>query len=194
MFEKNATIDQIFNQDEMIDTCGVTKGKGVAGVVKRFGIKHLQKKTHRGYRRVGCIGGWHPARIRYTVARTGQLGYHSRTEINKKIYRIGKGGEPNNASTAADLTDKTITPMGGFPHYGTVNNDFIMIKGCCMGPRKRIVMLRKSLLEQTSRRALEKVNLKFIDTSSKMGHGRFQDSNEKAKFYGREAKQQEVPQ
>jgi len=64
----------------------------------------------------------------------------------KKIYRIGKGGEPNNASTAADLTDKTITPMGGFPHYGTVNNDFIMLKGGVMGPRKRIVMLRKSLL------------------------------------------------
>jgi len=50
---------------------GVTRGKGVSGVIKRFGVKHLQKKTHRGYRRVGCIGSWHPARIRYTVARTG---------------------------------------------------------------------------------------------------------------------------
>ena len=131
----------------MLDTCGVTKGKGFAGCVKRFGIKHLQKKTHRGYRRVGCIGGWHPARIRFTVGRTGQLGYHTRTEINKKVYRVGKGSEPNNASTAGDLTDKTITPMGGFPHYGTVTNDFVMIKGCCVGPRKRIVVLRKSLFE-----------------------------------------------
>ena len=32
----------------------------------------------------------------------------------------------------------------------------------------------------------EKINLKFIDTSSKMGHGRFQDSLEKAKFYGKD--------
>lgn len=65
-----------------------------------------------------------------------------------------------------------------------------MIKGCCAGPKKRIVVLRKSLLEQTNRRALEKINLKFIDTSSKMGHGRFQDSLEKAKFYGRDTKKE----
>jgi len=33
--------------------------------------------------------------------------------------------------------------MGGFPHYGEVNNDFIMIKGCCVGPKKRVITLRK---------------------------------------------------
>jgi hypothetical protein len=33
--------------------------------------------------------------------------------------------------------------MGGFPHYGEVNNDFVMIKGCCMGPKKRVITLRK---------------------------------------------------
>lgn len=49
----------------------------------------------------------------------------------------------NNASTEYDLTEKTITPMGGFPHYGEVNNDFVMIKGCCMGPKKRVITLRK---------------------------------------------------
>lgn len=49
----------------------------------------------------------------------------------------------NNASTDYDLTEKTITPMGGFPHYGEVNNDFVMIKGCCMGPKKRVITLRK---------------------------------------------------
>ena len=49
----------------------------------------------------------------------------------------------NNASTEYDLTEKSITPMGGFPHYGEVNNDFIMIKGCCMGPKKRVITLRK---------------------------------------------------
>jgi large subunit ribosomal protein L3e len=75
--------------------------------------------------------------------------------------------------------------MGGFPRYGTVTNDWIMIKGCCVGPKKRIVHLRKTLLTQTSRTALEEINLKFIDTSSKMGHGRFQTSIEKAKFFGR---------
>lgn len=49
----------------------------------------------------------------------------------------------NNASTEYDFTEKTITPMGGFPHYGEVNQDFVMIKGCCAGPKKRVVCLRK---------------------------------------------------
>merc|ERR1711920_1069814 len=77
-----------------------------------------------------------------------------------------------------------ITPMGGFSHYGEVNEDWVMIKGTCMGPRKRLITMRKSLLPQVSRRALEKIDLKFIDTSSKFGHGRFQTSEEKAKFFG----------
>ena len=88
----------------------------------------------------------------------------------------------NNASTEYDLTEKTITPMGGFPHYGEVNQDFLMIKGCCMGPKKRVITLRKSLLVHTKRRATEKINLKFIDTASKFGHGRFQTKEEKQNF------------
>lgn len=83
------------------------------------------------------------------MARTGQYGFFHRTEINKKIYRIGTGakhGTKNNASTQADLTDKNITPLGGFPHYGSVKDDFLMIKGAVVGVKKRIVLLRKSLL------------------------------------------------
>ena len=33
--------------------------------------------------------------------------------------------------------------MGGFPHYGLVKQDFVMIKGCCVGPKKRVLTLRK---------------------------------------------------
>lgn len=46
-------------------------------------------------------------------------------------------------------------------------------------------MLRKSLVVHTKRKDLEEIELKFIDTSSKMGHGRFQTAAEKAAFYGR---------
>lgn len=35
---------------------------------------------------------------------------------------------------------------------------------------------------QTKRRALEKIDLKFIDTTSKFGHGRFQTAEEKKSF------------
>lgn len=60
---------------------------------------------------MACIGAWHPSRVQYSVARAGQKGYHHRTEMNKKIYRIGDGSDPRNASTATDITEKRITPM-----------------------------------------------------------------------------------
>ncbi|KAK2152681.1 hypothetical protein LSH36_321g00017 [Paralvinella palmiformis] len=190
-FEKPVQIGDVFCQDEMIDIIGVTKGKGFKGVTSRWHPKKLPRKTHKGLRKVACIGAWHPARVAFSVARAGQKGYHHRTEMNKKIYRIGQGihmkdGKliKNNASTESDVTEKTITPMGGFPHYGEVNNDFMMIKGCCVGPKKRVLTLRKSLLVHTKRRALEKITLKFIDTSSKFGHGRFQTRKEKQTFMG----------
>ena len=69
--------------------------------------------------------------------------------MNKKIYRIGKGvvnGATNSASTNADLTEKNITPLGGFPQYGVVRDDFLMVKGGVIGPKKKVLMLRKSLV------------------------------------------------
>merc|ERR1712146_364527 len=86
--------------------------------------------------------------------------------------------------TSADLTEKGITPMGGFSHFGEVTQDWVMLKGAVIGCRKRLITMRKSLLPQVSRKATEKIELKFIDTASKFGHGRFQTSEEKAKFYG----------
>ncbi|XP_045213920.2 60S ribosomal protein L3-like [Mercenaria mercenaria] len=189
--EKSVPVKSVFSQDENIDIIGVTKGKGVKGVTSRWHCKKLPRKTHKGLRKVACIGAWHPSRVQFTVARAGQKGYHHRTEINKKIYRIGDGIHTkdgkvvkNNAATEYDPTDKTITPLGGFPHYGEVNNDFLMIKGCCVGPKKRVLTLRKSLLKSHRRRQMEKINLKFIDTSSKFGHGRFQTIEEKKTFMG----------
>ncbi|VAI14986.1 unnamed protein product [Triticum turgidum subsp. durum] len=149
-FEKEVPVEAVFQKDEMVDIIGVTKGKGYEGVVTRWGVTRLPRKTHRGLRKVACIGAWHPARV-----------------------------------SCACRTEKDITPMGGFPHYGVVKGDYLMIKGCCVGPKKRVVTLRQSLLKQTSRLALEEIKLKFIDTSSKFGHGRFQTTDEKQKFYGR---------
>ena len=65
-----------------------------------------------------------------------------------------------------------------------MKNDFVMIKGCCVGPKKRVLTLRKSLFVHTKRSALEKITLKWIDTSSKQGHGRFQTSEEKKAYMG----------
>merc|ERR1712045_1007794 len=175
-FEKEVPVTSVFAKDEMIDVIGVTKGHGFKGVTSRCHTKKLPRKTHKGLRKVACIGAWHPSRIQFTVPRAGQKGCHHRTEINKKVYRMGEGYKmkdgklvKNNASTEYDLSDKSINPMGGFPHYGEVKQDFLMLKGCCIGPKKRILTLRKSLLTHTKKRALENVSLKFIDTTSSSG-------------------------
>lgn len=189
--EKQIPVTQVFSKDEMIDTISVTKGRGFKGVTSRWHTRKLPRKTHKGLRKVACIGAWHPAHVSRAVARAGQKGYHHRTEINKKIYRIGdalqgKDGKAikNTGSTEHDPAEKTINPMGGFPHYGEVRQDFIMIKGCCIGPKKRPITLRKSLILNPKRSHREQIELRFIDTSSKFGHGRFQTHEEKAIFMG----------
>ncbi|THH18025.1 hypothetical protein EW146_g2905 [Bondarzewia mesenterica] len=184
LFEKPVEVSSVFEQDEVIDVIAVTKGHGFEGVTHRWGTKKLPRKTHKGLRKVACIGAWHPSKVMFSVARAGQNGYHHRTELNKKIYRIGLGSDEGNASTESDVTNKQITPMGGFPHYGIVKNDYLMLKGSIPGTKKRVITLRKSLMVHTSRRDLEKVQLKFVDTSSKFGHGAFQTQDEKKAFLG----------
>lgn len=76
--EKAVPIKNVFAQDEMIDIIGVTKGHGVKGVTSRWHTKKLPRKTHKGLRKVACIGAWHPSRVQFTVARAGQKGYHHR--------------------------------------------------------------------------------------------------------------------
>ncbi len=65
-------------------------------------------------------------------------------------FRIGVGyyvkdGKliKNNAVTEYDLAEKSINPMGGFVNYGEVKQDFLMLKGSCLGPKRRMVTLRR---------------------------------------------------
>ncbi|KAM1113119.1 hypothetical protein EV2_047045 [Malus domestica] len=67
-----------------------------------------------------------------------------------------------------NMTEKDITPMGGFPHCGVVKDGYIE---WCVGPKKRIVNLRQSLLNQTSRLALEDIKLRTISKAIILGNG-----------------------
>jgi large subunit ribosomal protein L3e len=183
LLEKTVPVSTVFAEGEYIDIIGVTKGKGFEGVTTRWGTTRLPRKTHKGLRKVACIGSWHPANVGYTVARAGQNGYYHRTEINKQIYRVGKAGDKQSASTEHDFTPKDINPVGGFPHYGIVTQDWLMIKGGIVGPKKRIITLRKSIFPRTKKTEL--LGIKFIDTASKLGHGRFQTLQEKHEFMGK---------
>jgi large subunit ribosomal protein L3e len=192
LFEKKVAVGTVFAKNEIVDTIGVTKGKGFEGVTTRWGTSRLPRKTHKGLRKVACIGSWHPSRVSFSTPRAGQNGYHHRTDLNKKIYMVGAKGDDKSCMTDQDLTEKSITPLGGFPHYGEINEDWLMVKGNVVGPKKRVITIRKSLLVHTSRTALEEIELKFIDTSSKFGHGRFQTKAEKDKFMGPRSSAKEV--
>ncbi|RLI37467.1 50S ribosomal protein L3 [Candidatus Bathyarchaeota archaeon] len=126
---REVPITDVFREGQLVDVVAVTKGKGWAGVVKRWGVKILPRKTRKGRRRVGALGPWHPARVLYTVPRPGQLGYHQRTEFNKRILKIGFNGEE-------------VTPKGGFLRYGVVRNAYVLLKGSIPGPAKRLIRLR----------------------------------------------------
>jgi large subunit ribosomal protein L3 len=122
----------ILMEGELVDILAVTKGKGFQGPVKRYGVRILTRKNNKIKRAVACIGPWHPARVLYTVARPGQLGFHQRTEYHKRIMVIGENEEE-------------INPKGGFVRYGKVNGDYLLVLGSLPGPKNRLVRIRKTI-------------------------------------------------
>jgi len=124
-------IGEIFKAGEYVDVSAVTKGKGWQGPVKRFGVKIQRPKATGRRRHVGTLGEWHPAYVQYTAPQAGQLGYNPRTEINKRIMYVGPASDA-----------KKINNYYGFPSYGNVKNDFILLKGSVPGVVKRLVKMR----------------------------------------------------
>jgi large subunit ribosomal protein L3 len=129
---KEVKASEIFKEGEFVDVIAITKGKGFQGPVKRWGIKKLPRKTRGGVRQVGSIGPWSPARIMWTVPAAGQMGYHQRTEFNKRILKMGSNGEE-------------VMPKGGFLRYGVLRSDYVMVAGSIPGPVKRLVRLRQPM-------------------------------------------------
>ncbi len=129
---KSIRVSDVFKEGQLVDVFAVTKGKGFQGAVKRFGVKLLSHKTkgESGRRRPGTLGPWTPSKLDYRRGLLpGQVGFHTRCEYNKWIVKIGK--DPNE-----------INPPGGWPHYGVVRNDYILLKGSVPGPAKRLIRLR----------------------------------------------------
>ena len=103
---KDITITDFAKDGSIIDVAAITKGKGFQGAIKRWGFKLLSHKNSKHRRMVGTLAPKSPGYVRPTVPQAGQMGYHQRTEINKRVLKIGTNGEE-------------ITPKGGFLHYGT---------------------------------------------------------------------------
>ncbi len=126
---KTVSVTDVFKEGQFVDAVSVTKGKGFQGPVKRWGIKILPRKSRKTKRGVAAIGPWKPPRVLYTVPRAGQMGYHQRTEYNKRILKIGADGSE-------------VTPKGGFLRYGLVRGTYVLLDGSLPGPAKRLIRLR----------------------------------------------------
>lgn len=150
------SVTDVFKTGILVDTAAITIGKGTQGPVKRWGIQ-LQKGKHSrqgSLRQIGTLGPWHPAHVSWRVPQMGQMGYHQRTEFNKRILKIG-----------ADGTE--ITPEGGFLNYGLVQGDYVLIKGSVPGPSKRLIRLRDPI--RAKKADLGEPNILYISRESKQG-------------------------
>jgi large subunit ribosomal protein L3 len=122
-------ISDVIKEGQAVDVIGVTKGKGIQGPVKRWGIRRKFHKARKTVRQVGSIGGWTPHYVMYSVPRAGQMGFHQRTEYNKMVLKVGNNGSE-------------VTPKGGFLRYGVINSDYIILKGSVPGTTNRSVLMR----------------------------------------------------
>ena len=152
---KELKIDDILKEGDMLDIIAVTKGKGFQGAVKRWGVKLLHHKNSKHRRMIGTAGSWHPNWVQSTVPQAGQMGYHQRTEYNKRVLKIGDNGEE-------------ITPTGAFPHYGVIRNSYVLLHGSIPGPTKRLIGMRDAVRYQRGV-TIEKPEITYISTTSKQG-------------------------
>lgn len=146
---KEIKVSELIKNGEYVDVSTVTKGKGWAGVIKRFGVARLYHKATNKIRHVGTLGPFTPGKVLYTVPQAGQMGFNYRTETNKRVLKVASASEA-----------KAINPKSGFTNYGNVKNDYIIVKGSIGGPAKRLVRIRKS--DMRNRRGIKEPKISYM--------------------------------
>ena len=117
---------EILKENTLYDLTAVTKGKGHQGIVKRWGTRRQPRKSTGRRRHSGTGGAWSPSRKLWLEPQIGQMGYHTRTEYNKLVLKVGANGGD-------------VTPKGGFLRYGPVSGDYVILYGSVPGPSKRLI-------------------------------------------------------
>lgn len=143
-------VDDVFEEGEFLDTVAVTKGKGYQGPVKRYGVK-IDRSKDQTPRHIGSMGSRGQGRVMYSAPQPGQDGFHQRTDECKHLLKMG------------EVED--INPEDGFKNYGTIDGECIILRGSVPGPKKRFVMLRKSI----KKREKLPVEIKEIKTGPQQG-------------------------
>lgn len=141
---KEISISNVFKKGILIDIRGLTKGKGLQGPVKRFGISLKSHKSEKGQRRPGSLGPWHPARVARFAPQAGQLGMFTRNFYNLKVIDIGSDSEM----------------FKNMHRYGNVKTDYVVVSGSVPGPIKRQILIT-SPLRKTKKQ--EKKNFELVE-------------------------------
>ena len=107
----------IFAAGEKVDVVGTSKGKGTAGVIKRWNVSRLKETHGTGpvARHAGSLGVIDPARIFKGKRMAGHLGCERVTIQNLDVVKVD------------------------------AENNLIAIKGAIPGPKKGIVMVVNSV-------------------------------------------------
>ena len=105
----------LFEVGDTVDVTGISKGKGLAGTIKRHNFKR-GRKTHggRSYRRPGSIGSMYPQHIFKGKKMAGHMGHDRVTTKKLKVA----------------LVDNELNVIG--------------VAGSVPGPRKGIVLLKET--------------------------------------------------
>ncbi len=149
---KEINVKEVFSEGQLFDSHSITKGKGVQGPVKRFGVALRAHKSEKKRRGPGNVGPWTGNRS-WTVAHAGQQGFQTRTEYNKWILKIGEKSDE-------------INPKGGFIRYGLVKNPYLLVKGSVPGAVKRLIKINHAI--RPARKFVKQApELVYISTSSR---------------------------
>mgnify|MGYP001618934697 CR=1 FL=1 len=131
-----------FWKGDLVYIRGLTKGKGLAGPVDRFGISLKAHKSEKGRRKPGSLGPWHPARVIFRVPLSGQMGMFTRVHYNLKVLSTGMSGE------------KIFSKP--FKQYGFVKGQYLLVHGSVQGPA-----LRQLLITQPIRPTIKQTRKKY---------------------------------
>ena len=107
---------QVFEEGEMVDVSGISKGKGFQGVIKRYnqsrGPMGHGSQYHRG---VGSLGTMRPMRVFKGKKLPGHMGVNTVTIQNLEIVAVD------------------------------IENNVILVKGNIPGPKKGLVIIKSAV-------------------------------------------------
>lgn len=110
-------VDDVFQEGELVDVAGTTKGKGFQGVVRRHGFAGVGDRTHGQHNRErapGSIGASSdPSRVYKGTRMAGQMGRQRVKVKNLRVVRI-------------------------YPEH-----NLILVRGAIPGPKNSVVELYK---------------------------------------------------